>query len=154
VPNAAAAAATLVLRPMNEPGFEDAIRAGRRVTRDVALLSRPGHRVALPGRFRLPAGSIRPSPTWRIVLAAVGTLGLVWIVGFGWARAFAGRGVTATAVAPASGIAVIVIGGLLVDRLGIRLTGAIPAILSVALGASGYAFAARRATRQRSVLQC
>ena len=51
------------------------------------------------------------------------------------------------------GVAVAVVAGLALDRVGIRLTGPVPVILSACVGAGGYAFAAVCRGRERGVLQ-
>jgi hypothetical protein len=68
---------------------------------------------------------------------------VLWLAGAGWARTALSGGVAWIAAAPAFGIAGLVLAGVLVDRLGIRLTGAVPFVLSVAVALGGVLVAGR-----------
>ena len=92
-----------------------------------------------------PAGSPwAPTPPWMLVGGAFAMLGLFTAVGYGWSRWVAGSqpGGVRLALAPALGIAALLLGGFLLDRLGIRLTGVWPAVVTLLTGGAGYALAA------------
>ncbi|MFL5798150.1 MAG: hypothetical protein ACJ77A_09480 [Actinomycetota bacterium] len=151
---AATPGVALVLEPMNVPGFGEAQRAGRRVAPGVVLLHRKsGRRIAIPHSLQPPVDPLLPAPVWRILLDAVGMLALLWAIGWGWARGLVGGGLATAAIAPAMGVAVAVVAGLALDRVGVRLTGPVPVILSACVGGGGYAFAAVRPGRERGVLE-
>jgi hypothetical protein len=144
----------IVLRPMNEHGFAAAASIGRAAGPGVVVI---GGATATS----IPAAPLRPAPIWRTVLAAIEALSLVGIVGFGWTRALIARGPAALGLSLATGIAMLALAGIALDRLGVRLTGPVPVLLSVAVGAGGYALAFRRGRRgttedapaERGVLQ-
>jgi hypothetical protein len=88
----------------------------------VAIVSGP--RPASP-----PVPSARPAPYRSVPLAvlAVGSLAALLAIGLGWTLVLLGRWVRpaeALAVAPAVGIAALVLGGVLLDRVGVRFEGA------------------------------
>jgi len=145
----------LVVEPMNRLGFAEALRTGRRMAPGVVLLDgTAGTRIEMPNPLPPPVDPLRPAPVWRIVLDAAGMLALLWALGWGWARALVGGGIPTAAIAPAMGVAVAVVAGLALDRVGIRLTGPVPVILSACLGAGGYGFAAvHGGRRERAVLE-
>jgi hypothetical protein len=77
----------------------------------------------------------------------VGTLVVLTLIGLGWAVALLPRGVRsfeALALSPAFGIGFLILGGVVVDAVGIRLkgTGGIFAVLVVIL--AGFGLAVRR----------
>jgi hypothetical protein len=70
----------------------------------------------------------------------------------GWSLVFFGRWVRpveVVALAPAVGIAVLILGGVLLDRIGLRLSGATGVMVVLLVAASGWAIVAatRRSTR-------
>ena len=77
----------------------------------------------------------------KIALLSTGTLALLAFVGLGWAvvllRRWLGR-LEVLAVAPAVGVAVLVFGGLVVDRVGIRLSGAPGALTPLVIAGTGW----------------
>jgi hypothetical protein len=83
-----------------------------------------------------------PSP-WKIVGSGVLVFALLWATGFGWARGITRDDVTATALAPASGAAALVLTAVLADRIGLRLSGATPLAVTALAGLGGYLFAWR-----------
>jgi hypothetical protein len=79
-------------------------------------------------------------------LAALGAFAFVVLVGtgLGWSVALMGRWlrpVELVAVAPAVGVAALVLGGIVVDRVGIRLVGAGGAVTILLVAAGGWAAA-------------
>ncbi len=147
----------LMLRPMNERGFHRPGTELAFLAPGVAALGlhNPFHH---PGPLPPAPDPVLPTAPWVIALSSLAALALLWVAGFGWAAAALGPGrratTTAGAAAPATGIAALVLAGTLVDRFGVRLTGAVPVILSAAVAGGGY-LARRRfgAGRERGVLQ-
>jgi hypothetical protein len=91
-----------------------------------------------------------PQGLLQLVLIGGATLGALALAGLGWALAMFPRGLRsfeALALAPATGIAVVVIAGLIVDGLGIRLTGIGGALVPVIAAAGGFAAAVSRLRR-------
>lgn len=118
----------------------------RIVAPNVAVLQGP-----LPSR---PLGAaVAPSaPDGLVQVSLVGgaTLAMLTLAGLGWGLALFPRGLRsfeALALAPAMGIAVIVIVGLLVDAVGIRLAGFGGALVPVIAAAGGTAVAVSRLRR-------
>jgi hypothetical protein len=136
----------LVLQPMNEAGYPESTASGRVVAPGVAVI---GPAPPLPDPSRLPAAPdpIRPTSPWLIVLLAVAVLAVLWVAGLGWARGALGGGVAAVAGAPAFGVAALVLAGVALDRVGIRLTGIVPLVVSVAVAAGGFLFDRRERRR-------
>ena len=149
-------AVAFVLRPMNERGFDQVEAEGTRMGPGVIALGL--HTLPGPGGLPPVPDPARPTSPWLIALSAAAALALLWLVGFGWASAALRPGPTATvtaiAAAPAAGLAALVLAGTLVDRLGVRLTGAVPVILSATVAGGGY-LAWRRfgLDRERGVLE-
>lgn len=94
-----------------------------------------------------PAGSIEPvDPTGnpgvvKIAILSTVTLALLAFVGLGWAVALLRRWLGRTeilAVAPAVGVAALVFGGLVIDRLGVRLSGTPGALTPLVVAAAGW----------------
>jgi hypothetical protein len=91
-----------------------------------------------------------PSPVGRIAsvklaLMAVGSLVVLFLVGSGWTAALLGRWLRrqeGLAVAPAVGIATLVMGGILLDRLGVRIRGAGGVAVPLLVAAAGWGVAA------------
>jgi hypothetical protein len=122
----------IVLRPMNEPGFAAAKAIGSPAGPGVVVIRGPAATAT-------PAAPLTPAPIWRIVLAAFEALALIGLVGFGWTRGLVTRGPAALGLSLSMGIAALSLAGIAVDRLGVRLTGSAPLLISVAVGAGGYA---------------
>ncbi len=130
---------------MNEAGFDEAVEQGEPVTRDVVVLSDPDDVLApIPRGLQQPDELLRPVSPWCIVLASLGAVLLLGLVGLGWSQALVTRSHAAFALAPAMGAAVLLLAGLVVDRVGIRLTGFVPLLGSAAVGVGGYALGFRR----------
>ncbi|MDP8956256.1 MAG: hypothetical protein M3N24_04765 [Actinomycetota bacterium] len=94
--------------------------------------------------------SIPASGPLRVLGLVVVTLLVLSLAGAGWAIALFPGGVRSRevlAAAPAVGIALVVAGGLLLDRTGIRLTGLAAAATPVVVAVAGWVFAARRLVR-------
>jgi hypothetical protein len=95
----------------------------------------------------LPAadGELESSSPWAIAGAAVAMAALLWAIGYGWARWTFGDRVTALAAAPGFGTAVLAIVGLLVERVGVPLTGSWgPTLISLLAGGLGYGLLVRQ----------
>jgi hypothetical protein len=77
----------------------------------------------------------------KIALLSTGTLALLAIVGLGWAvallRRWLGR-LELLAVAPAVGVAALVFGGLIIDRVGVRLSGVPGALTPLIVAGAGW----------------
>ncbi|MEX2274116.1 MAG: hypothetical protein WEA10_00920 [Actinomycetota bacterium] len=86
---------------------------------------------------RDPLGRTSPG---QIALASIVLLLVLGVAGFGWAAASVTSTVTRVSIAPAFGAAALILTGLVVDRVGIRLDGPVPAIAAVLAAGSGYAF--------------
>jgi hypothetical protein len=90
------------------------------------------------------AGSEAAASPWSFVWAGVLVLVLLTVVGFGWsAAATGGTSADALVLAPAFGAAALILLGVVADRAGLRLTGAIPAVVSIVAGLAGYLFLTR-----------
>lgn len=94
-----------------------------------------------------PVRSIEPvDPTGnpgvvKIAFLSTVTLALLAFVGLGWAVALLRRWLGRTeilAVAPAVGVAALVFGGLVIDRLGVRLSGIPGALTPLVVAAAGW----------------
>jgi len=83
-----------------------------------------------------------PSP-WKIVVSGASAFALLWATGFGWTRGIVRDDVTAAALAPASGAAALIVVGVAADRIGLRLSGVVPPVVTALAGLSGYVFAWR-----------
>jgi hypothetical protein len=91
-----------------------------------------------------------PQGPVQLLLVGGATLGVMALAGLGWAMALFPRGLRSyemVALAPAMGIAVVVVASLLVDGVGIRLTGIGGAAVPVIAGAAGFVAAAPRLRR-------
>ncbi|HYU56742.1 MAG TPA: hypothetical protein VEO00_01660 [Actinomycetota bacterium] len=81
-------------------------------------------------------------PPLYLTLLAGGAFAVLFLAGLGWILALSGgrlRRHEALALSPAAGIAALVVGGLIADRLGVRLTGVGGASVPVAIAALGWA---------------
>jgi hypothetical protein len=95
-------------------------------------------------------GPVGPYSSLTYGLVAVGCSLLFALVGLGWSLVLLRRWLRPlelAAAAPAVGIAALVLGGVLVDRVGIRLTGLGGALTPLAVGGAGWAVAAVLARR-------
>ena len=107
-----------------------------------------------PPRRTLRLSLPRSGPL-RILAFQFATLLVLGLAVVGWAIALMPRGVRsreAFAVAPAFGIAFIVLAGLVVDRLGIRLTGLAAIATPLLVATVGWVLGARRFLRAPDVL--
>jgi hypothetical protein len=133
----------LVLAAVN-PGFHGWIRTHpeRVVAPGVAVVRGPLSPVDHPSRP--PVGV---SSGWLLVTASVGIVALLIVVGGGWSIALmwprAGR-LAVAALAPAMGTAFLILGGVVLNRLGIPLRGLGAWIVPVLLASGGWAAAWKR----------
>jgi len=118
-------AAVIVLTPFDEVDRPtDAILIGS------ALVTGDGSRLVDP---------LEPASAARIAWAAVATLALLWVAGFGWARIGLADTITAAAAAPAIGAAMLILVATALDALGVPLGRAAGALAASALaGGGGY----------------
>jgi hypothetical protein len=102
----------------------------------------PGVAASIPGTLEgAPAARepLAPSSPGGIALAAVTTLALAGVVGFGWSRWALRDRVAAIAFAPALGVATLVLAAVSLERLGLPLTGGVgPKVVVLVAGAGGY----------------
>lgn len=128
----------VILAPFT-PWYEEARRMGQEVAPGVVLLrGGPARGPSLPE----PSG-LAPL---ALVGAVVGTLALLAAAGWGWTRwalPSAAPSVRA-ALAPAFGTGALLLVGMKADALGLRLTGAAPAVILVSVGAIGFVLARQR----------
>ena len=97
----------------------------------------------------IPPGDLPSPSTPGLILWAVSALLFLGAVGLGWSAAWVPGGwLERVALAPAFGIAVLVLGGLVAARVGADGPGPRPA-LAVVLAAAGWAPAAWRAIQRR-----
>jgi hypothetical protein len=86
----------------------------------------------------VPTDPLEPSSPGGIVLASVAVLAVVWVAGYGWARA-ATDATAAAALAPAFGIAAVTTLAIVAERLGLPLDGTVgPTLVSLVAGGCGY----------------
>ncbi|HEY6566865.1 MAG TPA: hypothetical protein VI341_05025, partial [Actinomycetota bacterium] len=84
-------------------------------------------------------GELVDSNPFAIAGSLILVMGLLWVVGMGWASWATHDRVAAAAVAPAFGLATLTIAALVLERLGVPLTGSWgPTLASVLAGLSGY----------------
>jgi len=114
-----------------------AARPGSEIAPGVAVLRGP----LPPGRFASASIPGRPS-VFLLALLTLGAVGLTTAVGSGWSVALLPPGVRVP-VAPALGVAVLVLGGTTADRAGIRLHGLAALAVLGALAAGGWVAALR-----------
>ena len=116
----------------------------RRVVPGVAMVTPPlrlGTGVA--GAAGRPS-TLRPLPVWRLAGLGFAVLAAVALVGLGWARFLADPGmdwVEIGAWSPAIGFAALVLGGILLDRVGLRLRGAGAVSAFAVIGVLGWGLA-------------
>jgi hypothetical protein len=95
---------------------------------------------AFPARGPLPGfDSLQPASPLLTFATAAGELVLLFIVGFGWARIATRDPVHTFALAPACGVAAVILFGIAFERIGLPLTGAGPPAISAVAAACGYA---------------
>jgi hypothetical protein len=122
-----------VVAAFNRPGIAEGLRLGRRLGPGVALMDeRAGSEAGTP------ADPLQPFSSWSVVLAGVVVLALLTLVGLGWALAALGPAGGAAATAPAFGAAALILAGVATDRVGIRLDGAVPALIGALAAGGGY----------------
>ena len=128
----------LMLRPFAGPDA-DAFE-GTTIAPDVRLLAAAnGGPSPASNPVSLPMDPLIVPGPGTIVVASIIVLVLLWIAGYGWARAWVGAGTTGVALAPAFGVVVTTIAGVVLDRLGFKLEGSIASIVAFASAcACGY----------------
>jgi hypothetical protein len=93
----------------------------------------------VPAAMSRPVDPLEPSSPERILLAAFAVLALLLAAGSGWAGVFARDAVARLALAPMCGMAVLVLAGITLERLGMPLTGWVgPTVVSAVGGGCGY----------------
>jgi hypothetical protein len=134
----------LLLRPFAGTRDDAFAAEGTTISPDVRLLRRadaaPSPSLSpSPDRPRPSIDALTVPSTGMIAIASIIVLTLLWIVGYGWARACIGPGTTGIALAPAFGVVVTTIAGVVVDRLGFRLGGSTASTVAAASAcACGY----------------
>jgi hypothetical protein len=86
-------------------------------------------------------GPVGPYRSLTLAALAIGTLAALLMIGLGWTAASFGpslRPMEVLAVAPAVGIAALVLAGVLVDRAGIRMEGMAGALTTVGVAIAGW----------------
>jgi hypothetical protein len=107
------------------------------------------------------AGSLDEAPAARdplvpasptgIGLGAIVVLALLWTAGSGWSRWAFADGPTAVALAPAFGLATLILVGVALERVGLALSGSLgPTLVAVLAGGGGYLVRAIGQRRPRS----
>jgi len=82
---------------------------------------------------------LEPASAAGIAWAAIATLALLWVAGYGWARIGLANTITAAAAAPAIGAAMLILVATALDALGVPLGRATGALAASALaGGGGY----------------
>lgn len=134
-------------RALERVGAEDVAEAERRSGRDAvvfdltpfgaagdegAIVISPDPSVPIESEEPLA-----PSSPGAITFSGVLVLALLWVAGYGWARAGFADPVTAAALAPVSGAAALVLAGIALERLGVPIDGAIGAGVVSAIGGGG-----------------
>jgi hypothetical protein len=96
-----------------------------------------------PERSIEPVDPVGNPGVVKITVLSTGTVVLLAFVGLGWALALLRRWLDRTeilAVAPAVGVAALVFGGLVIDRVGVRLTGIPGALTPLVVAGAGWLF--------------
>lgn len=99
-------------------------------------------KVIIPPSSSLPIGPVSAA---RLGLLAVVCLAILGVAGLGWTILLLGpwcRPAELIAAAPAVGVAAIVVGGIMIDRLGFRLAGTVGDLTPVVVGLVGWIAAA------------
>jgi hypothetical protein len=122
--------------PVCRPPVCEALAAARTPVGDGVSLS-----ASLASAPPRAIGDALASSTQRIAVGAPLVLVLLAVTGFGWSRVVTADPIAAAALAPAFGTGAVVLGGVLADRLGLRLSSAGPGLLVLGLvAAAGYLF--------------
>jgi hypothetical protein len=139
------------------PSFNQAHWPAWARSHDASVHGRVGVVEGLPGGRLTTSPEMRSDPlaggTPRLALLVGGTLLALWVAGAGWARLAFGRVVepgTVAILAPAVGLAAVLLGGVVADRMGIRLEGWAGGGVTAAVAAAGWAgdlLATRRKAR-------
>jgi hypothetical protein len=126
--------------------------AGSEVAPDVSVVTGP-----VPGA-PVPSAATPVGPLSAFVLTMLAGLVLLvlFLAGLGWALALPrhnepGERFTALAMAPAVGVAGVILAGLALDRLGLRLTGVAGASVIPIVAAGGWIAAALRTAPRRGL---
>jgi hypothetical protein len=112
---------------------------------------------AIPAAHETPTHPTSPANSWGIVASGVAMLLLLGAAGYGWAtaliRSASGNiGFTRMALSPAFGAAALTLVAIVADRVGLRLTGPVPALATLLAGLAGYLYAWRtRRIREQSL---
>jgi hypothetical protein len=132
-------AAVLVVRPFNEPGYDEAVALGREVAPDVAQVDGP------PARRAVSPGAPQGLGASALIGLSVAALALLVLGGGGWARwGLPGASLLGVAsLAPAAGLAIGVVAALAADGLGFGSDGPLAWAIAVALAALGYGLSLR-----------
>ena len=86
-----------------------------------------------------PVDPLEPSSRGQILLTTIASLFLLLVAGFGWAGTFTAESVTRLMLALPCGMAALVLSGIVLERLGMPLTGwAGPTLVSALACGSGY----------------
>jgi hypothetical protein len=116
-----------------------------RIAPGVLVVQGPRPPGPYPPRVAVPA-PLSPGALEALWLAFLAVLALA---GGGWAAASVRSGLAAAALAPAFGIAAIVLAGIVADRLGVRLAGGGGTALIATIAALGWAVFALSVRRRR-----
>lgn len=93
----------------------------------------------LPSPEPGPIEPLERSSPGGIAVATLALLALATLAGYGWARAFVADLVIRLAIAPMCGIAALIITGIVLERVGLPLTGSVgPTLVSLVAGGGGY----------------
>jgi hypothetical protein len=94
---------------------------------------------SVPVKDIFPVDPLEPSSAAGIAWAAIATLALLSVAGYGWARIGLADTITAAAAAPAIGAAMLILVATALDALGVPLGRATAAVATSALaGGGGY----------------
>jgi hypothetical protein len=141
----------LVLASFNSPAFHSWVAAHPEslAAPNVAVIKGP----LLETPIARPPSPLGGLGGFRVGVLGVACMSLLTAVGLGWAILLLGRWLAplhVLAVSPAVGIAALVLGGVAVDRVGIRLTGAGGVLPLVLMAASSWGILAVRRLRAPS----
>ena len=94
---------------------------------------------SVPVKDVYPVEPLEPSSAAGIAWAAIATLALLWVAGYGWARIGLSETITAAAAAPAIGAAMLILVATALDALGVPLGTTVGALaVSTLAGGGGY----------------
>ena len=93
---------------------------------------------SVPVKDVYPVEPLEPSSAAGIAWAAIATLTLLWVAGYGWARIGLSETITAAAAAPAIGAAMLILVATALDALGVPLGRAGALAASALAGGGGY----------------